>query len=50
MVSIAAFQQIKAYLKVKKQSTPCIKININRSLQAVKIPFIYFFYALLKIS
>lgn len=50
MISIARFQQIKAYLKVKKQSTPSIKINISRSLQAVKIPFIYFFYALLKIS
>ena len=25
MVCIATFQQIKAYLKVKKQSTPCIK-------------------------
>jgi len=24
MVGIATFQQIKAYLKVKKQSTPCI--------------------------
>jgi len=29
MVTIATFQQIKAYLKVKKQSTPCIKINIS---------------------